>query len=132
VSFELVGFSEEHLSGVLQLHAEEGWPSLPEDPQLAQRACTAPGVVSLVATEDDEVIGFARLLTDGALDAYLCELVVAGAVRRRGVGRALVAEALARSGARRLDLLAEDGSEEFYRSFPHRALPGYRVYPARP
>jgi ribosomal protein S18 acetylase RimI-like enzyme len=129
VSLELVGFGEEHLPGVLELYEAEGWPSFPSDPPLAERACTAPGVVSVVALEDGEVVGFARLLTDGALDAYLCELVVADTARRNGVGRALVTEGFARSGARRLDLLAGEGSESFYVSFRHRAFPGYRLYP---
>jgi ribosomal protein S18 acetylase RimI-like enzyme len=129
MSVELVAFAEEHLSGVLSLYEAEGWPSLPQDPPLARRALVAPGVVSVVALDGAETVGFARLLTDGALDAYLCELVVAETGRRQGIGRALVEEAFARSGARRLDLLAGPGSEEFYRSFRHRTFPGYRVYP---
>jgi len=129
VSLELVPFAEEHLPGVLQLYEAEGWPSFPEDPALARHALTAPGIVALVAADGSEVVGCARLLTDGSLSAYLCELVVAGTARRRGVGRALVQEAFARSGARRLDLLAEEGSEAFYRSFRQRDLPGYRLYP---
>lgn len=132
MSLELVAFAEEHLSGVLQLYEAEGWPSFPEDPSLASRAMAAPGVVSLVARDAGEVVGFARLLTDGALDAYLCELVVAESVRRKGVGRALIEEAFARSGARRMDLLAEEGSEGFYRSFEHRSFAGYRLYPGDP
>ena len=58
------------------------------------------------------------------------ELVVAGEARRQGVGRALLAEALGRSGARRLDTLAEKGSEGFYKSLEHRSFAGYRLYPA--
>jgi ribosomal protein S18 acetylase RimI-like enzyme len=129
MSLELADFGEEHLSRTLELFRAEGWPTFPEDPPLARRACTAPGVASLVAVEEGEIVGFARLLTDGVLQAYLCELVVAEHARRRGVGRALVEEALARSGARRLDLLAEAGSEGFYASFRHRSAPGYRLYP---
>jgi ribosomal protein S18 acetylase RimI-like enzyme len=130
MSVELVPFAEDHLPGVLRLYDAEGWPSFLEDVPLARRAVTAPGVVAMVAVDGSEVVGFARVLSDGALSAYLCELVVAETARRRGVGRALVAESFARSGARRLDLLAEEDSEEFYRSFSTRAFPGYRIYPA--
>ena len=129
MSVDFVRFGEEHFSRVLRLYEAEGWPSFPQDPALAMHALTAPGVVALVAVEESEVVGFARLLTDGALEAYLCELVVAETARRQGVGRALVEEAFALSGARRLDLLAGEGSEDFYRSFRHRDFPGYRIYP---
>lgn len=126
---ELAPFAPEHLAGVLRLYEAEGWPSFPEDPALAERALTAPGVVAVVCLDGGEVVGCARVLTDGALDAYLCEIVVAEGARRSGLGRELVADAFARSGARRLDLLAEAGSERFYRSYRHRAFPGYRIYP---
>ena len=129
MSLELVPFAEEHLSGVLQLYEAEGWPSFPEDPGLARRALTASGVVALLAVDASEVVGCARLLTDGSLSAYLCELVVAETARRRGVGRALVEEAFARSGARRLDTLSEEESKAFYASFRRRDFPGYRLYP---
>jgi ribosomal protein S18 acetylase RimI-like enzyme len=129
MSLELVAFAEEHLSGVLELYAAEGWPSFPEDPPLAQRALAAPGVVSLVALEEGEVVGVARLLTDGALEAYLCELVIAERARRKGIGRTLVEEAFARSGARRLDTLSAEGSEGFYALFRHRPFPGFRLHP---
>ncbi|HZT84846.1 MAG TPA: GNAT family N-acetyltransferase [Gaiellaceae bacterium] len=132
MSLDLVAFGEEHLLALLRLYEAEGWPSFPRDPALAGRAFSAPGVVSLVALADGEVVGFARLLTDGALEAYLCELVVAETQRRQGVGRALIEEAFAQSGARRLDVLAEEGSEAFYRSFEHRRFAGYRLYPGTP
>ena len=124
-----VAFTEEHLSGVLRLCEAEGWPTLPADPARALRALTAPGVVTVVAIEDGEVVGFAQMLTDGEIQAYLCDVAVATPVRGRGVGKKLVEEAFARSGAQRVDLLAVDESEDFYRSFRHRKMPGYRIYP---
>lgn len=129
MSLELVPFAEEHLPEVLELCEAEGWPTLAADPSRAARALTAPGVVSAVALEEGAVVGFAYLLTDGEIDAYLAALAVSERVRRRGIGRALVDHVFARSGARRLDLLAGTGSEDFYRSYRHRTFPGYRVYP---
>jgi predicted N-acetyltransferase YhbS len=69
------------------------------------------------------------MLTDGEIQAYLCGLAVATKARREGVGKRLVKEAFVRSGAQRIDLLATDASEEFYGSFEHRTMPGYRIYP---
>ena len=126
---ECIAFAEEHLAGLLRLCEAEGWPSLPADPERAVRALTAPGAITVVAVEDGEVLGFAHMLTDGEIQAYLCGIAVAAAARRRGIGKALIAVAFARSGAQRVDLLALDESEDFYRAFDHRTLPGFRIYP---
>jgi predicted N-acetyltransferase YhbS len=128
-AMDYVAFTEEHLAGVLKLCEAEGWPSFPADPARAVRALTAPGVVTVVAVEGGEVVGFAQMLTDGEIQAYLCDVAVATTARGQGVGKKLVEEAFARSGAQRVDLLALDESEDFYRSFGHRTMPGYRIYP---
>jgi ribosomal protein S18 acetylase RimI-like enzyme len=71
------------------------------------------------------------MLTDGAIHASLATVVVAGGMRRRGIGKRLVEETFARSGAERVDLYAGDDSDDFYRSFQHKTFPGYRIYPKR-
>jgi ribosomal protein S18 acetylase RimI-like enzyme len=126
---DCVAFEERHLAGVMRLAADEGWPSLSSDESRARRALTAPGVRTVVALDGDEVVGFAHALTDGETTAYLSVLVVDTAHRRRGIGRQLVAEVFRRCGVGRVDLLAMKGSEDFYRSLPHRTKPGYRLYP---
>ncbi|HEY5195663.1 MAG TPA: GNAT family N-acetyltransferase [Solirubrobacteraceae bacterium] len=118
------------MDGVLRLCEDEGWTTLCVDPARSARALSGPGVLTLVASDAGEVVGFAQALTDGAIQAYLCVLVVAAARRHEGIGRQLVSEVLARSGAKRLDLLATNGSERFYASFPHRVSPGYRLDPS--
>jgi hypothetical protein len=52
-------FEARHLEGVLQLGRAEGWPSFPADPERALAVLTAPGVVTVVALDGDEVLGFA-------------------------------------------------------------------------
>ncbi len=125
----LVVLSAEHLPWVLRLCEAAGWPSFPADPARALRALTAPGVVTVVAVEDGEVVGFAQMLIDGEIQAYLCDVAVATSMRGRGLGKKLVEAAFARSGAQRIDLLALEESEGFYRRFDHRTTPGYRIYP---
>ncbi len=123
-----VDFEPHHLDGVLRLHQEEGWPSLPEDPERALRALTAPGVRAVVALNDGVVRGFARALTDGQISACLTDLVVDRSSRLRGIGRALVEQIFQRCGTWRIDLLSEDDSQDFYRTISHREKPGFRIY----
>ncbi|HEV2310362.1 MAG TPA: GNAT family N-acetyltransferase, partial [Acidimicrobiia bacterium] len=98
-------------------------------PARAARALVAPGVTSLVACDEGEVVGFATMLSDGEIQAYLSLLVVAAHRRGEGIGEALVREAFRRAGGQRVDLLAEDDAQGFYASMPHRRRPGFRLYP---
>jgi GNAT superfamily N-acetyltransferase len=122
-------FHREHLGAILGLCQAQGWLSLPSDPARAQQALTAPGVTTVVAVVADEVIGFATVLSDGVLDAYLSALLVAEPHRGEGIGAGLLQTAYRRSGATRIDLLAADGTDDFYARFPHRRFSGYRLHP---
>lgn len=121
-------YRAEDLDGVLDLCILAGWPSFPEDPARAQRALTAPGVTTVVAAPGHEVIGFAQMLSDGEIQAYLALVAVRPQHRRQGIGRALVTAAYRLAGGTRVDLLAEE-SGGFYRSLPHLRLQGFRLYP---
>jgi cytidylate kinase/predicted N-acetyltransferase YhbS len=123
-------YERRDLPAVLRLHEDEGWPSLPGDPERAHRALTNPGVIALVADDGTEVVGFAYLLTDGEHQAYLANLVVDRGRRSQGIGTALVESVFDASGAERLDLLSV--ADDFYESFAHRRLPGFRLFPTSP
>src|SRR5438132_1154881 len=73
---DILRFRAEHLGGVLALCVAEGWPSLPDDPERALRILTAPGVTTVVAMVNSDVVGFASLLSDGELQACLTNLAV--------------------------------------------------------
>jgi ribosomal protein S18 acetylase RimI-like enzyme len=126
---EIHRFGLEHLDAVISLCRAEGWPSFPEDPDRAGRVLTAPGVTTVVAVERGAVVGFAELLSDGEIQAFLANIAVAAEWRRTGIGRRLVEEALRLGGGIRVDLLSEDEATPFYGDFPHFRKPGFRLYP---
>ena len=121
-------YAFEDLHDVLRLCAHEGWPSFLEDPARAHRALTAPGVTTLVASADERIVGFAQVLSDGEIQAYLCLIAVDAAYRRRGIARTLIETSLKVAGGVRLDLLT-DSAEAFYRSMPNVTFNGFRIYP---
>lgn len=118
------------LQAVLALCAAEGWQTFACDPERTHRALSAPGVTTVVATDDDDarVVGFASLHGDGEVQAYLSMIAVDPEFRRRGIGRLLIEDALKRAGGERIDLLT-DTAQSFYEHLPHRRMDGYRIYP---
>lgn len=130
MSTEIRPFAEEYANGVVALAQAEGWPTF-SDAERVTRLLTAPGVVGLVAVDNDKVVGAAQLLTDGH-QAYLAILVVAKDTRGQGIGKRLIEAGFAASKAERMDLLSTPESEDFYRRFPHREVTGLRLFRARP
>ena len=123
-------YEEMDLDAVLNLCAAEGWATYVEDRARAHRVFTAPGVVSIVATVDDKVAGFAYFQTDGGIQAHLSLLVVDGESRHAGIARALLSYAFPLLGATRIDLIT-DNAGGFYRRLTHKEKPGFRIYPAK-
>lgn len=128
MSFVIQPFNPDvDLTGLLALCETQGWPSLPADRARARRALTAPGVTTLVARSADlAVVGFAQILSDGEIQAFLANLLVTPALRHQGLGRALIHEGLRLAGAHRMDLLT-DTTEDFYERLPHRRFTGFRL-----
>jgi ribosomal protein S18 acetylase RimI-like enzyme len=122
-------YEDVDLDAVLNLCAAEGWATYVEDRARAHRVFTAPGVVSIVATVDDEVAGFAYFQTDGAIQAHLSLLVINEESRHAGIARKLLAYAFPLLGATRIDLIT-DNAGGFYRRLSHKEKPGFRIYPA--
>lgn len=120
-------FEPWHATGVSVLAQAEGWPTFAE-PDRVVRLFTAPGVVGVCALHGSAVVGEAHLLTDGH-HGYLSSLLVAANLRGRGIGRRLVAESFAISGAQRIDVLSTPEADGFYRGFPHQSWSGFRIHP---
>jgi GNAT superfamily N-acetyltransferase len=80
-------------------------------------------VISLFSPEDVQV-GIARWVSDGATFAWLSDVFLDSSYRGRGLGRVLIATALAHPYVQGLQrrLLATSDAHELYRSFGFREL----------
>jgi ribosomal protein S18 acetylase RimI-like enzyme len=77
------------LDAVHRLLLTNGWACRVGDIAQLGRLISASSR-TVVAVADDEIVGFARAITDGISNGYLSMVVVAQPYRRRGIGQALV------------------------------------------
>lgn len=68
----------------------------------------------LTAWNGNQIVGIARVLTDGVLFSYLCDLAVEPDVQRLGVGKRLINEVLDRCKGTELALRDSDISSGYY------------------
>ncbi|MGS0893923.1 GNAT family N-acetyltransferase [Burkholderia stagnalis] len=96
------------------LHRDAYWSKgIPRD--VVERAIA--GSLCFGAYVGDRLVGFARLVTDHATFAYLCDVFVLPAERGNGYGRALIDHVFAQEmvqGLRRIMLVTTD-AHELYR-----------------
>lgn len=79
--------------------------------------------------EDGRAIGMARVISDGASDAYIQDVVVFPEYRGRGIGRELIRRLTAfcrERGIGWIGLVAEPGTVPFYQSLGFTALKDYQ------
>lgn len=125
---EVRRFLPADLDGIVELCRAEGWESYHADRERTLRALTGPGVVTIVAIQEQEICGFAQMLSDGAIRAYLANIAVAAKYRGIGIGRRLIQELFVEARPLYVDLLTTKAAASFYDTLPHRRLPGYRIY----
>lgn len=68
----------------------------------------------LAAWNEEQLVGLARVLSDGVLYSFLCDLAVEPDVQRSGLGRALIGAVLERCAGTELLLRDSDLSTGFY------------------
>lgn len=106
----------------LNLRAAVGWPESDEE---STRTALLNSLCSVVAEENEAVIGFGRVIGDGGLYFYVQDVIVHPDHQGKGVGTALMAALLdfIGSAARRgafIGLMAASGRSAFYERFGFR------------
>ena len=88
-------------------------------PQELYRAITDSWYV-LSAYENDRLVGFGRIISDGVLYALICDLIVNPTCRGKGIGSTLLAKLIERCRAQNIRviwLFAAKGKSAFYKKF---------------
>jgi ribosomal protein S18 acetylase RimI-like enzyme len=62
------------------------------------------------------------------LQSHLAFIAVDPAHRHRGIARLLTVATFQATGTKRMDLIT-DSAPEFYESFEHKKMHGFRIYP---
>jgi GNAT superfamily N-acetyltransferase len=102
---------------VIERLLKDAYWSAKRTPEKIERSMRNSLVIG--AYDGDRQVGIARVVTDYATFAWLCDVIVDEAYRGRRIGRALVAAALAHpdlQGMRRWMLATRD-AHELYRPF---------------
>ena len=105
------------------LRASVGWDVL--DPKTTQEALQKSSFTVCVYDED-RLIGFGRIVGDGALYFYIQDVMIHPTLQRQGLGTRVMGELMqylqkAENGSF-IGLMAVPGTERFYESFDFQAL----------
>jgi predicted N-acetyltransferase YhbS len=115
-TIDLVAFDESHLDGAVSLSREAGWLHRRED-----WAMSLPLSRGFAAMQDGRVVGTAMLTPFGDDCATINMVIVAAALRGRGLGRRLMNAVIAAAGARECRLVATPEGMPLYETLGFRA-----------
>ncbi|HJF49892.1 MAG TPA: GNAT family N-acetyltransferase [Brachybacterium paraconglomeratum] len=122
------------LGETLDLYDAVGWSAYTAHPETLERSLLGSRHV-VTARRDGALIGLARVVGDGAVLAYLQDVLVRPEAQGQGIGRRLVEEVLAPFDAVRQQVLltdAEPGQRAFYEALgfveAHDHDPGLRSF----
>ncbi|AXK46469.1 GNAT family N-acetyltransferase [Brachybacterium saurashtrense] len=122
------------LDEALALYDAVGWGAYTREPETLERALRGSGRV-VTARRDGQLLGLARVVGDGAVIAYLQDVLVHPGAQGQGIGRRLVEEVFAPYEAVRQQVLltdAEPGQRAFYEALgfveAHDHDPGLRAF----
>jgi hypothetical protein len=69
-------FANAHLDGLIALVDAQGWSEYAVDVERTSCALSAPGLTTLVAIDDDRVVGPTQVQSDGGIQAHVSMLLV--------------------------------------------------------
>ena len=109
---------------LVELYDAVGWTTYTADPEQLEAAVRGSSRV-VTARYGEQLLGLARVVSDGVTIAYLQDVLVRPELQREGVGRQLVQAALEPfAGCRQKVLLTDDEPRQraFYESLGYREV----------
>ena len=113
---------------MLKLYRVAGWWSGEEDHGAVERIQAGSLILAFAVAPSGEAVGMGRVISDGASDAYIQDIVVLPEFRRRGIGQRIVAalrDHCLSMGIEWIALVAEPGTEPFYLDLGFKPMEGY-------
>ena len=115
------------LEDVLHLYQAVGWTNYTDQSEMLEQALSH-SLVIYVALDGDTVVGLVRLVGDGFSSIFVQDLIVLPIYQRKGIGSALMKEALeAYKDVYQVQLVTEQTERTlgFYRSMGFETLSTY-------
>jgi GNAT superfamily N-acetyltransferase len=113
---------------IVALYEAAGWWRDSVEARRAIGPMIAGSFRFMVGTEGERAVAMGRVISDGASDAYIQDVVVLPAWRGRGIGREIIralTEECVEQGIVWIGLVAEPGTTPFYERLGFRAIPGF-------
>jgi aralkylamine N-acetyltransferase len=116
----------DQIDQLITLYQEAGWWSVEKDSRDLLKGIISGSRCFCVAVIDNRIVGMGRSISDGVSDAYIQDVTVAKAFRRKGIASRIVTELienLEADGIGWIGLIAENGSAEYYRPLGFEPMP---------
>ncbi len=115
---------------VVRLYNSAGWwEESPANRRRIEPMIRGSFCFMVARTPEGRIVAMGRVISDGASDAYIQDVVVLPAYRRRGIGRELVRRLTRFCVERDIDwigLVAEPGSTGLYESLGYGIMEGFQ------
>jgi len=114
---------------IIKLYKAGGWWGTSDGSSLVKKIISGSFAFAVAVNKTTgKAIGMGRVMSDGASDAYIQDVVVLPEFRNQDIGKKLIIAlrdyCLAR-GVAWIALVAEAGTEEFYRGLGFRVMEGH-------
>ncbi|MBD7944545.1 GNAT family N-acetyltransferase [Psychrobacillus sp. Sa2BUA9] len=113
-------FTEKHLNDLFLLFQNEWWTKNRTNDDIQKMLDLSHVAIGLVDIETDELVGFARAITDGMYRAFIFDVIVKGSDRNRGLGFTLMNSLLENSliqRVERIELYCPERLVSYYEQF---------------